>query len=66
MPGETVGCWVVDQILQHTIISDGKSMVVDLVDWRVNARINKTIYCIIIYIYTYSIIFDYIYILIFI
>ena len=50
MPGETVGCWVVDQILQHTIISDGKSMVVDLVDWRVNARI-----------YTYSIIFDYIY-----
>ena len=53
MPGETVGCWVVDQILQHTIISDGKSMVVDLVDWRVNARINKTIYCIIINIYIY-------------
>ena len=35
------------------LLSDGKSMVVDLVDWRVNGRFNKTIYCIIIDLYIY-------------
>ena len=55
-------------LLNYQRVSDGKSMVVDVVsgdmiyihggcsmnvlaDWRLNARFNKTIYCIIINIY---------------